>query len=387
MTVAPPSAHFGPGAQQPWGTSRARPRRRRRVVVEVVLLSLGTLGLLAFVGLMVLSAGAGGVATAALLALFPLLIVGAAILWVDRWEPEPRLLLLAAFVWGGGVATLAASFLNSAVGPALAGLLAPGMTPQTATAVFGAPVVEELIKGAGVLIVFGLRRRQFNGPVDGIVYAAVIAAAFAFVENIQYFATAEELGVTFVLRGLVSPFGHLIYTACTGVALGAAARMSRPHAWVWLLPVGYVAAVLLHAAWNAFAGLAYSLGDLVALVVLVNWLPLVLWAVVVVQLRRHEVRVLAARLAEYVPSGWVVPQEIAMVTSLRARRAALSWAARGGPRVKKAMKTFQKAAVDLAYARQDIASGSVGVRARRDERALLATMGAARARFRTAMGV
>jgi len=76
-----------------------------------------------------------------------------------------------------------------------------------------------------------------------------------------------------------------------------------------------------------------------------------------------------------------------MLTTMQGRRAALTWAARGGPRVKKAMKTFQRAAVALAYARQDLHTGNVGVRARRDERALLATMGAARARFRTAMGV
>src|SRR5699024_7762679 len=219
--VAPPSAQYGPGAQQPWGSSRIRPRRRRRVVVEVVLLSLGTLGLLSFIGLLMLGAGVGGVATSALLALIPLVIVGAAIVWVDRWEPEPRLLLLAAFVWGGGVATLLASLLNSLVGPALAGVLALQMGAETASAVCGAPVVEECLKGVGVAVVFFLRRRQFNGPVDGIVYAAVIAAAFAFVENIQYFATAEEVGLTFVSRGLVSPFGHLIYTACIGVALGA----------------------------------------------------------------------------------------------------------------------------------------------------------------------
>lgn len=352
-----------------------------------MLLSAGTFGLLAFLGLMILSAGAGGVAGAALLALIPLVIVALAIAWVDRWEPEPRLLLLAAFVWGAGVATFLASLLNSLIGPALASVLAAEMGPETAVAVFGAPVVEEFFKGLGVLIIFGLLRRQFNGPVDGVVYAAVIAAAFAFVENIQYFATAEEVGLTFVLRGLVSPFGHLIYTACTGLALGVAARSTHKHAWVWLLPLGYLAAVILHASWNAFASLAYTLGDLVALVLLVNWVPLVLWAIVVVLLRRNEVRVLAVRLSEYVPSGWVVPQEIAMLTSMRNRRAALAWAARGGPGVKKAMKTFQKAAVDLAYARQDLHTGNVGVRARRDERALLAQMGGSRARFRTAMGV
>ena len=172
-----------------------------------------------------------------------------------------------------------------------------------------------------------------------------------------------------------------------GVALGAAARMRHHYAWTWLLALGYLGAVLLHAAWNAVATLAHGLGDLVVLVVFVNWLPLLVWAVVVVLLRRHEISILARRLWEYVPTGWIVPQEITMLTSMEGRRAAVAWAAQGGPRVKKAMKRFQRAAVALAYARQDLHTGSVGVRARRDEQVLLATMGRARARFRTAMGV
>src|SRR5699024_12067883 len=52
----------------------------------------------------------------------------------------------------------------------------------------------------------------------------------AFVENIQYFAGAGgELGLTFFVRGLASPFGHLIYTSCIGVALGLASRSKNKY--------------------------------------------------------------------------------------------------------------------------------------------------------------
>ena len=42
------------------------------------------------------------------------------------------------------------------------------------------------------LLIF--RRREFDGIVDGIVYAGLVAAGFAFTENILYFgrAFAEE---------------------------------------------------------------------------------------------------------------------------------------------------------------------------------------------------
>ena len=38
-----------------------------------------------------------------------------------------------------------------------------------------------------MLIIFLIWRRTFNGPVDGVVYACVVAAGFAFAENILYF--------------------------------------------------------------------------------------------------------------------------------------------------------------------------------------------------------
>src|SRR5690625_6693279 len=75
-----------------------------------------------------------------------------------------------------------------------------------------------------------------------------------------------------------------------------------------------------------------------------------------------------------------------MLTSLKGRRTALRWAARGGPEAKKAMKQFQKSAVALAYARQDLHTGQVRRRAQRDAVAILDRMGQSRARFRAALG-
>ena len=76
-----------------------------------------------------------------------------------------------------------------------------------------------------------------------------------------------------------------------------------------------------------------------------------------------------------------------MLSSMQGRRTARNWAARGGPQGKDAMKKFQKSAVALAYARQDLHTGHTGIRARQDEMALLNEMGQSRARFRAALGV
>ncbi len=388
VSVAPPSEQYAPSAQHGWVAAPARRHPRRRVVFEILVLALGTLGVLSSVAVTALAFGVGNSFTATFVALIPLAIVGFAVIWVDRWEPEPRLLLAAAFVWGGGVAVWLSSLLNGAVGTALGSNLAPSMPPEVLPAVFGAPVVEEFWKGLGVLLIFLIRRRHFNGPVDGIVYASVIAAAFAFVENIQYLSSAgDQMAFMFVLRGLLSPFGHLIYTACIGVALGLASRHKSKLAWLWMMPIGYLGAMLLHGAWNGAASFAGGLGGLAAMLVFLNWVPLVIWAIILVWLRKKETQLLAERLSEYVPSGWLVPQEVAMLTSMQGRRNAKQWAAKGGPQAAAAMKSFQKAAVNLAYARQDLYTGHTGIRARQDEMALLETIGRTRAQFKTALGV
>ena len=55
------------------------------------------------------------------------------------------------------------------------------------------------------------------------------------------------VGFTFVLRGVLSPFAHPLFTAMTGIGLGIAARADNPTTR-WLAPLGgYLLAVLLHA--------------------------------------------------------------------------------------------------------------------------------------------
>ena len=130
------------------------------------------------------------------------------------------------------------------------------------TAVLVAPWVEEAAKGAAVLLVLLFRRREFDGVVDGIVLAGLSGLGFAFTENVLYFGRAflagqEQslttgffaVGFTFVLRGVLSPFAHPLFTAMTGIGLGIAARTNNPTTRIagaaGRLPAGRGAARLL----------------------------------------------------------------------------------------------------------------------------------------------
>lgn len=345
------------------------------VVVGIVI---ALVALIATIAQIAALTGAGATVVGGVIALIPLGVVLLGIRWVDRWEPEPRYALAFAFLWGAGVSTLVSLWLNTAFTEAVYLSTGNVETAELVGAAVGAPVIEEGAKGLGILIVFLARRRYFDGPVDGIVYGAMVAAGFAFVENILYFGTSIDiLPQVFVMRGILSPFAHVLFTAAMGIALGLAARSRRRHTWVWALPIGWALAVVLHSLWNAsaYTGTFFGLYVVVQVPVFVATVVLVAW------LRSRERRILAARLAEYARVGWFAPHEVTMLSSFAGRRAARAWAARGGPQSKRAMRTFQRAATELAFTRQRTVTGRADLTTQRDERALLELITASRATF------
>ncbi|WP_418607228.1 PrsW family intramembrane metalloprotease [Georgenia sp. SUBG003] len=346
---------------------------------EIVGSALGLVGALWLVSVVVAQGGgAGATVLAGLLAFLPLLGVLAAVMWVDRWEPEPRWLLLTALLWGTGVSTAVSLVLNEAFTFYVMGTTGSSMAATVLGTVVGAPLVEESAKGLGVLLIFLVRRRFFDGPVDGIVYAAVVAAGFAFTENILYFVRySGVLGEVFVARAVQSPFAHVTFTAVIGIALGFASRTAARHSWLWLFPLGWLGAVMLHAVWNGSAALA--------LYDVLYWLfqvPLFAAGIVlVVWLRNDEKATIGHRLTEYAQAGWFAPYEVRMLTSLGSRRAARRWAATCGEAPARAMRDFQRAATSLAFTRQRALSGRYDLGARRDEQDLLGRVVRARAGY------
>ena len=111
-----------------------------------------------------------------------------------------------------------------------------------ATAVLVAPWVEEAAKGAAVLLVLLFRRREFDGVVDGIVLAGLAGGRASPSPRTSSTSAGRSwparsraspsgffaAGFTFVLRGVLSPFAHPLFTAMIGIGLGIAARTAEP---------------------------------------------------------------------------------------------------------------------------------------------------------------
>src|SRR5699024_5119219 len=114
----------GPGGGPPPGVTAAGPgggsilpatppRRSAAPIAGAVAIAAGLIGLVVVLGIVWNEASSGSTLVAFLAALVPLSIVMAAVFWLDRWEPEPRRVLVGMFLWGAGVSTASALGLNT----------------------------------------------------------------------------------------------------------------------------------------------------------------------------------------------------------------------------------------------------------------------------------
>jgi RsiW-degrading membrane proteinase PrsW (M82 family) len=319
-------------------------RRVRRLSASLATVWLIPVGLLLLV-----SAGASvgtiPLAVAAILALLPVPIYLASVLMLDRFEREPPHLLLFAFIWGatGGV-VLALLLYGIARGLA---------APDFFLIYLSAPIFEEGAKALVIVAIYVRKRTEFDGIVDGIVYASMAGLGFAAMENILYYSDAylegyEALQTTWIVRGLISPFAHPFFTSATGIGFGIA-RYARDRATRIIAPAaGWLVSIWLHAAWNASAPshffAVYLLFMLPAFLVVVG----ILLASLV-----QEGRVIRQHLARDVASGSLTPDDLHHLGTLSGRWvSSCSALYRGGVGTWRERRRAQQAAADLAFLRR-----------------------------------
>jgi protease PrsW len=291
--------------------------------------------------------GAGPFTIAAVVAFVPLPFYIGMALWLDRFEPEPRALLAMAFLWGTSVAIVVSGILNGVMDAAVG---------EWESSVVTAPLIEEALKGYILYRFYRRRKDEFDGVIDGIIYAAMVGLGFAFAENVDYYgrALAKEgtagLAITFTLRGVIAAFSHPLFTSVTGIGLGLARQSSRR--WVQRLapPAGLAGAVALHGLWNAGA----SAGLVFFAVYAVIMMPALLALLVVVAVAlRFEGRIIRVHLAGEAASGLFTAAEYGQLCSVRGRLHASSSAFRhGGFEGWRKQREYHRAASELAFLRR-----------------------------------
>ncbi|PEG35154.1 PrsW family intramembrane metalloprotease [Mycolicibacterium agri] len=321
-----------------------------------VLIALGVVVGLIVIGMTALNPV--GTAIGFVLSSIAMVVVVLAYLWLDRWEPEPPRLLILAFLWGASVAVVIAGILQvvaeAAFNPGDSGSV------STVTLVVGAPLTEEAAKGLFLLVMLtGRRRNELNSLTDCLVYAGLVGAGFAWLEDILYIGSGDTVGdslLTAAMRLIMAPFAHSLFTTAFGIGVWFALQRRGAGAKAGCILLGYAGAVLLHGLWNGSS----MLGVGAYLAVYVLWMvPIFALAVALaVHSRRREQRVVAAKLPGMVTAGLLTPNEATWLGSIKARKAAIGQAARiGGRPAAASVKKFAAQVVELAFVRDRIDRG------------------------------
>lgn len=345
--------------------------RRGVPVGAIVTITISSICLAIFLGLFFV-VGGGSFIVAAILSMTTLVPMMAGVLALDRLEPEPRFLLVTTFLWGAG-ASVVLSIVFELLGSVA---LMPGLgdNTDTAGAIILAPIVEETMKGLALFGLFWFRRGELNSITDGIVYAGTTALGFAAAENIEYYIGAASGGVSslaaiFVVRGVLAPFCHPIFTAMTGLGVAFAARARNLAPRVFYPIAGLAAAMILHAAWNSST--LFGLGGLVVAILVQLGVLTGLLSAAHVDHKRTVARIQACA-AQYLPTGLVTPADLAMLSSLQTRKQARAWArATHGRSGFAAMRDYQQACTRLAMLHDRVQRGTILPQAFEAQRAAL----------------
>lgn len=250
------------------------------------------------------------------------------LLWVDRYESEPLWMLTTAFLWGAFVAVFIAIILNTINGAIVAAATKSDQIGQNFGAVISAPIVEESAKALILLILFWWKKDEFDGILDGVIYAGMVGLGFAMTENVLYYGRAVEGGAgvltfVFVLRGLAAPFSHPLFTSMTGIGLGWSRQSNNGFVKMVAPVVGFMLAILLHATWNGLATYGGAVGFFAGYFIIMGPAFIITLMVIFFSLRR-EGRIVRQFLYSDYQRGFFDALEYEKLCSIRGRMG-LSW--------------------------------------------------------------
>jgi RsiW-degrading membrane proteinase PrsW (M82 family) len=337
--------------------------------ISAIKIALGLVAILiaSILGLLVLlvigiETGPIGLILGLLAAMIPVPLYVVLVLWIDRYEGEPLWMLSTAFLWGALVAAFFAFLLNTIFGLTVSVLADSANAGEAFSAVISAPVVEEVGKAFIVFIFYFAKKDEFDGIVDGIVYASMAGLGFAMTENVLYYGNAAAqsggmLTATVIVRGFFAPFSHPLFTSLTGIGLGLA-RQSNNTAVKWLTPIiGLLMAVFMHSLWNAAAVIGGGVAFLLIYIVVMVPAFVIVLVVIALSLRR-EGQVVRQFLVTDIDRGLFTREEYEQLGSITGRMgSSFNALSRSGMKGWRARRRFNQLASELAFHRSRVSRG------------------------------
>ncbi|MEY8848612.1 PrsW family intramembrane metalloprotease [Psychroserpens sp. XS_ASV72] len=181
-----------------------------------------------------------------LLAIAPVLIIILYIYLKDKYEKEPRGLLMMSFVFGAIVSIIITTILYLGFDIFFPEPDRYSVFQQFIRAFFIVGLVEEFSKYV-IVRYFAQPKTAFNEPFDGIVYAVMVSMGFAATENIFY--VLEGGPRVALLRAFTAVPAHATFGILMGYFMGKA-KFNGYRIKTNLMGLGL--AVLFHGAYDFF---------------------------------------------------------------------------------------------------------------------------------------
>jgi RsiW-degrading membrane proteinase PrsW (M82 family) len=292
---------------------------------------------------------------------------------LDLYEREPPSVLAAALLWGAVIATTLAGYANEGWGLVVSRVGGPAFASRW-TAALTAPIVEETLKGLGVVVIYLVVREEIDDAMDGFVYGALVGLGFAVVEDVFYFMAVFGGKPSGVLQGFFlrvvagGLYSHVLYTGLIGMGIGYAverrdaASRARKTAVLGGLAVVAMAA---HFVWNSpfldffpvepWHGLDWLqvlLATSVKGLPLLGFVALSLWLA-----RRRERRWLTEVLGAETDDGGISTDELEVLARPHRRRLVRrEMRRRAGSRAASVLHRLQREQVNLGMIRTRVAA-------------------------------
>lgn len=172
----------------------------------------------------------------------------------DRHQPEPRWLVIRAFLWGMAIVIPIAfiEFLLILGGLGYDSLLQLDEVPLSIGSIaYEAFIVAGMTEELGKFLVVRFliyRSPYFDDSTDGIIYSSASALGFATLENVGY--TLSYGWQVILARGPISTFAHVLFSVIWGYPL-ALQKIGYPRAklFVWL---GLLGSMIVHGFFDFF---------------------------------------------------------------------------------------------------------------------------------------
>lgn len=191
-------------------------------------------------------------------------------------EPEPIRLVAASFLVGALV-SLPAIWLQVNAATVIRSVY-PVVSRQTLHVIeliVIAPISEEILKFLATLLILRCVK-EFDEPMDGIIYGVSVALGFAALENIGYLNKAYQanlgaLTAAAIIRAVISVPAHALYACLWGYALGYA-RFAKEGSVSPLYPLaGLGLAIITHSIFNIAAIFEPVIGLGIVVLVVILW--------------------------------------------------------------------------------------------------------------------